>query len=649
MKLLELLSLKEYSDKVIKQKITDWTAETKGTVPEDVMRAAIDKFDRIKSNIANRIKLKTLVLSPKFMPPDPNKKLKPGEKFQKQVDPQDITKYTWKDIEILFDSYGEKAEKSSKDFNTVQDAHLVDIKGANKVYTGNGLYVYEGSNKESCIRLNYAYKYKGLDNKVYTYNFCVGNKDAGANRYFKYRFGGDMGSGALYRTFYYVADSEQSAELFNDSNERKPQFKNWYHFFVIHVFENGKFGITDAVNEYGTGHELDGYGKGVSWSDIGDFMVKYGKQSGQIAWNKIKNIQNVFKYVSPPEEEEVENAASNGRFNLESFIKASYEVKNAYINKRAGDKNFFTEEMFEICTTEQKNLAINSGFTPTFKNLKNKEGVILQSLARLYAKNKFRRNITAAEAGENDIKLLPLPFIQFLDENQKLKYFELFKKKDITFEYTLKYFGESLAKEYVNEQVQHFKYIPEVALSYISDKKTKILYSIIHKLYKNWLYDPNTNKSEEKLEQIDQMNSSKITPAPLMYDDWRQLDLEERKIISTIIKKYGNKNNPEYEFIKYAMPYLIISRGQELILLPKDKEDDLYNIWVLVDENANIVEWISGSNSNINGTDELQYCFPYDILSTNRVINIEDKNLNLKNIKKPINESKYNLFNYITI
>jgi len=231
----------------------------------------------------------------------------------------------------------------------------------------------------------------------------------------------------------------------------------------------------------------------------------------------------------------------------------------------------------------------------------------------------------------------------------KLKYFELFKKKDIIFEYIPKYFGDSFAKEYVDEQVQDFKYIPDAALEYISDKKTKLLYSVVHKLYKNWVYDSNTNKSEEKLEQIDQMSASKITPAPLMYDDWKQLSSEERKIIVAIIKKYGNKNNPEYEFIKYAMPYIVISKGQELVLLPKSKEDDLYSTWVLVDENANIIEWISGNDSTLNGNDDLQYCFPYDVLAINRTINIGDEGVNLKIMKKPMNESKYNLKNYIVL
>lgn len=647
MKLIQLL-LKEYSDKVIKQKIEEWTKETKGTVTEDTMRAAIDKFDRIKSNIANRIKLGTLILSPKFMPPDPNKKLRPGEKFHKQENAQDIIKYTWKDIEILFDSYGEKAEKSSKDFNTVQDAHLMDIKGANKVYNNNGLYVYEGSNKESCIRLNYAYKYKGLDNKVYTYNFCVGNKDAGANRYFKYRFGGDMGSGALYRTFYYVADSTQSADVYNDSENKKPQFKNWYHFFVIHVFENGKFGITDAVNEYGTGHEIDGGGKGISWKEIGDFMTKYGKQSGQAAWDKIKNIPEVFKYVSPPEEEEVENAASNGRFNLESFTKASYEVKNAYINKRAGQKDFFTEQMFELCTTEQKNLAINSGFTPSFKNLKNKEGGILQSLARLYAKNKFRRNITADEAGELNIKLLPLPFLQFLDEGLKLKYFELFEKKDITFEYALKYFGEEAASQYVNNQIKDFRYVPEQAIRFITDNKQRTLYTVVHKLYKHWKYDSNTNIPESELEKVSEMPASNIDAFPFTYEDWKDLKLEERQILIQIIKKYGNKNNSEFDFIKYAIPYLL----DDKVLLPKNLENidlqnsnnNTYNDWILSDVNGNVIKSVNGEESKINN-DTILYCYPENILEAKRILSPKDVEL----VFSKLNESKYNLKNYITL
>ena len=63
-----------------------------------------------------------------------------------------------------------------------------------------------------------------------------------------------------------------------------------------------------------------------------------------------------------------------------------------------------------------------------------------------------------------------------------------FKEKQSTFEYILKYFGVTFAREYVDEQVKDFKYIPDAALEYISDKKTKLLYSVVHKLYKNWGY-----------------------------------------------------------------------------------------------------------------------------------------------------------------
>jgi hypothetical protein len=567
MKLRQLL--KEYGPGVYKQKIADWTKETKGTVPEDSMRAAIDKFDKIKKNIPTRVAAKTLTLSPKFMPQDPNRKPKIGEKPINPENPLDIMKYSWKDMEILFDSYGEKAEKSSKDFNTVEDAHIVDVKGVAKVYNSGGMYVYEGSNKESCIRINYAYKYKGVDNKIYTYNFCIGNKDAGANRYFRYRFGGETGQGALYRSFYYCIDSTQSPGM--ELVDGKAEFTNWYHFFVIHSFENGKFGVTDSVNVYGTGHEIDGRGNGVSWKEIGEFMIKYGKKSGQSAWDKIKGQEKIFKYIAPPEEEEVENAASNGRFNLESFLKASYEVKNAYINKRAGDPSFFTEEMFENCTTEQKNLAINSGFLPSLKNLKNKDGEVLLSLARLYAKNKFRRNITSAEADEHIDKLLPLSFIKYLDESSQEKYYKLFEQKFLRFDQIEKYFDPKITQEYVNKQTKNLDFLTPDAKKWIKTPHVAKVYNALFDMWSNWEIQNPDSKNDEELSKA---SSQSVNPKAFTVETWSKLSSENKKVLIDLAKHFNGKE--EYAAVLYGIPFII--DGKYLILNSKNEDDHEFEI-----------------------------------------------------------------------
>lgn len=650
MKLLQLLfdkqTLNEYSNKVINFKIAEWTKETNGTVNKDAMLSAIDKFDKIKSNIPNRIKNGTLSISPKFMPPNPDAPKRPGDKMIKQENPSDIMKYTWKDIEILFDSYGEKADKTSKEFYTVQDAELVNVSGVNKVFSSNGLYIYEGSSKDSCIKLNYAFKFKDSSSKIQTYNFCVGRKEDYANRYYKYRFGGELSSGALYRSFYYCVDSTQSAE-----KDEKDEFLNWYHFFVIHVFENGKFGVTDAVNEYGTGHELDGNAKGVSWDEIGKFILKYGGKSGQQAWSKIENLQDIFKYVAPPEEEEVENAAANGRFNLESFSKASNNTKNAYINKRASDLHFFTKEMFRICTKEQKNLAISEGFQPSLDDLKDDNGKVSQMLARRYATSKFKKNITSYEANpENLLLLLPLPFVPYLNEDEKEKYYELFENKQITFEYTLKYFGEGLAKDYINKQVKNLAYIPPTAIPYITDNKLKALYKIIYNLYKHWEYSSDSNLSDEELQALPEMPESYINPILFQYNDWKSLSSEERKVILEVSKKYGNKKvtTDVEKFIKYAIPYIITDKNNEYVLLPKNGPKDFtYENWILSDINGNAIKLINGELSEINN-ESIFNGFPYDIETSSKFIDIKDTKLvPLKNTN--IKESKYNLLNYIDL
>ena len=320
MKLISILReqlLKEYSEKIIKQLTDKWKKENRNINDADIKRN-IDKFDKIKQNIPAKLKAGQITLPPKFTTVDPKTKKGP-------LNPSDILQYTWKDLETLIDSYGEKAVKVDKDFKTVQDAELVKIEGVPIVYNTPDLKVYEGSDFGNCIKLNYAFKYKGEDDKIYTYNFCIGRKEDYANRYYPYRFGSG-GKGAMYRSFYFVADPTQSADIKGNPNSRE-NFVNWYHFFIIHCFENGKFGVTDAVNEYGAGHELDNKGYGVDWEEIGQFMVKNGGESGKKAWDKIKSHKDIFKYVSPSDEETDTALVRDQILNTDAFQKLTRNQK----------------------------------------------------------------------------------------------------------------------------------------------------------------------------------------------------------------------------------------------------------------------------------------------------------------------------------
>lgn len=659
MKLIELLKLNEYSQKIINQKVAEWTKETNETVPAEVFIAAINKFDSVKGNIPSKFsnpnELKKL--PPKFRPLD---LLTPEEKrkieFQSKGKPHkpkavnDILNYTWKDMEYFWDAYGltgaDKKDKSG--FSPSNKASEVKISGDVKLtYENNGLYIYEGSTEESCIRLNYVFNFKNAKEQIKTYNFCIGLNNPAANRYSKYRFGGQQSSASKYRSFYYVVDSTQTPDVIpSNDNDDEGIFKNWYHIFVIHVFEDGLFGITDAVNTYDIKHEFTNHNEGATWDQIGAHMLKYGGESGKKAWDKIKGLKNVFKYIHPTTEEAEKNAATNGKLNVDGFLKIRRELQNFYIRKRAGEPGFFNREIFAVCDKEQKQMAINNGYKPSFSELMEKNGEVSQGLARTYAKYKFSRNKTEFQENPEGVKdLLPLPFVPYLKEDERDLYYELFKRKQITFEYTLKYFGEELAKEYVNEQVKNLAFVPEEAIKYISDSKLKALYNVVKKLYKNWEYDSNTNYSDEELSQQSEMGASQIDPTLLFYSDWKNLEQNEREIIIQLTKKYGNVeltgDSDVNIFIKFAVPYVVNMKGKDYVLLPLKKEDDnIYEKWILSDVSGNAVKGVDGNETIIDDS-EITGGFP--------IRNESKKYLDSNEIKfkfTSLNESKYNLLNY---
>jgi hypothetical protein len=580
MKLISILReqlLKEYSEKIIKQLTDKWKKENKNINDADI-RKSIDKFDKIKQNIPAKLKAGQITLPKKFTEKDPKTGKGP-------LNPSDILQYTWKDLEYLIDSYGEKAVKVDKDFKTVQDAELVKIDGVPIVYNTPDLKIYEGSDFGSCIKLNYAFKFKGEDNKIYTYNFCIGRKEDSANRYYPYRFGSG-GKGAMYRSFYFVADPTQSADIKGDPNSRE-NFVNWYHFFIIHCFENGKFGVTDAVNEYGAGHELDGNGYGVDWEEIGQFMIKNGKESGKKAWDKIKNRKDIFKYISPSEEETTAALIRDQILNFEVFQKLTRSQKAIYISKRADQANAFNSEMFKSLDTELKNLALRTGtgYKASYDDLKGSN-----ALLRSYAKFRFSRGITDYKEKGKFSTILPLPFVQYLDDKDKKEYLQLFDKNYLSFELTEKYFGEDAAKEHAEEQAKNLDYLPEDAIKYIKDPKLKQLYSAYSKLTANWVpTNADTyNADDEKFMSLSSTPEQDLNPILISYKQWLSIPSSDRKAIITLANKVNG--NEKYATLIYALPIIVKSGGKDYVLLPTNPERSNYVNWVLVDEDGKVVK-----------------------------------------------------------
>ena len=601
--ILREIYLKEYSDTIIKKMVSRWKAESNNTLSDDIALDAIKKFKGLQKNIVPRVKNGSLKLPKKFMAPKPddprdNPKRKP-------LDPGSIENYTWSDIETLFDEYGQtKSDRKGNDnsFNTVEDAKLVDIKGVPKIYEGaDGIHIWEGSNYASCIKLNYAFKYKDENDKIQSYLFCIGRKDETHNYYYQYRFGGG-GKGAHNRSFYYVADSTQSAGMVKDTNIiSREKFTNWYHYFVIHAFDNGQYGITDTTNVHGVGHELDGNGNGVPWESIGEHMVKYGRESGAISWNKIKNLQDKFVYVEAPEEEVEKALKSNRILTLSSFISLPREYKKIYINLHADNPSAFTPEMFDYLIEKQdfelQKIAIGSGkgYMPTFNQIKD-----FPPLIKRYVQFQYTRGMVAfKEKGEFE-RIIPLPFVKYLNDDQKEEYLNVLEKKGLRFDLILDYFGKDKATEYADRQADSLDYLPIEAIDYISDSKLREFYKMYAKLFSRWQLN---QASIGDLAEKTTAPVQKITPILTISKDWNDFSSSEKELLIRTFKKIqdsGNANN--YIAFSYGMPIILEDQGQYYSFTPANHlkaNETIYKLWDLMDMNGRVIKSIPIGNSKI--------------------------------------------------
>ena len=545
--------LKEYSESTIRDLIKKFKSEKKD-LSDDEIKNVITRFDQIKSNIPAKIKSGQVTLPKRFTEPDPRTK--------KISNPQDIFQYTWKDLEALIDAYGSKEIKTSKDFYTVQDAELVKVNDVPIIYNTPELKIYEGSNYPSCIKLNYAFKYKDKNDKIQTYNFCIGRKEDYANRYYSYRFGSG-GRGAMYRSFYFVADPTQTADFEGNSDNRE-NFENWYHFFVIHAFENGKFGVTDATNEYriSSPHELAPDG-GVSWEEIGNFMIKNGSESGKKAWDKIKGLKNEFKYVPPSEAETDVALVKDKILNFDAFKNLTRNQKAIYIGKRADQPNAFTPEMFQSLDPELKNLAIRTGrgYKASFEDLKKNPGLL-----KSYAKYRFSRGIEDIRNNTNTL-VLPLFFVQFLDDDEKREYLKAFDD-NVTYDLVDKYFGENLTKEFVTKELNQFGAdLPPEAKKYMTPEQRDLydLYSLTHKDIVRIAKSTNERNSTAEQQEISLPHLSR--------ESYLNLKPEERKKLNDLYKKLSGdiSNLEKYPNFFMGYPAVLNTNNKRFLVTYKDK------------------------------------------------------------------------------
>lgn len=664
MKLIQLLKehiLQEYSDKLINQMVALYKSQTEES--EDQIKANIKRFEQLTNSIAKKLADKNPVLD-KIMPDE----LKVNNKFRditqykqyelltnvikasdsKPIDvyKQAIEMYKKRDryanaqiignyvarfkqnLNALIEKVNDKdpealnsigkqllqkdAYKNIMNWHSFHDLELmldtlfpIETEGggendayvqADKIYDKNNVEVFKGDEENKCIY--YTKKY------LNSYGWCIGN-----TMYSSYRY---MQSNAdLNRMFYFVFD-------------RTLDRSDKYHAVVLHAFAGGGYTRTTAVN----GDET----QPVKWDKLGELFSN--TPSGAALWNKIKHLEHLFKFIEPNRDEQRRIGFRGQRKTLEQFALMDNEDKKDWLRANATDNNIVNSDIVKSIPAEgdvSRNELINYDRMFNFDELKDSK-----QLLRRYAEYRFSRYPN---------EKLPILFLPYLKDESKSRYYNKFKEKEITFEYALKFFGEEITKEYVNEQIQDFKFVPETAISYIDDPKQKALYTIIHKLYQNWKYDPSTNLSDKELEKMNQMPEARIDPIVFTYPLWKGLPIQERKIIMAFIKKYGNESAEKYEFIKYAMPYLVILPEGEFVLVPLELGESWeHNNWVLADVEGNVYKHVDGIKTEIKDAN-LQSGFLPDPLADSRILTKDDIKFVFSSNKK-INEIKYSLSNY---
>lgn len=134
------------------------------------------------------------------------------KEIKRNLDKRDIMQYSWSELESTIDGY-----QSKKDFSKKGVSLEKKQKDANLLYDKNGITIFIGKDKDSCIRYSAGY------------SFCIGSNSPDKNLYSYYRK--KRGGGTPYF-------------LFNTNLPRTDD----YHVVVLFSFSDGEFTITNAPN-----------------------------------------------------------------------------------------------------------------------------------------------------------------------------------------------------------------------------------------------------------------------------------------------------------------------------------------------------------------------------------------------------------------
>ena len=459
--------------------------------------------------------------------------------------------WNWDDFERLLDGLFPVYAK-------VKDGDEVDNTAetnADKIYNKDGLEVYKADDVKKCIQYNPTNK----DTGTKTYGWCV--TQPGNTNYDYYRFRDNA------PTFYIVFDRNKP------STKAYGRWDDPWHAYVIQAKNDDTYIITNANNDRDLNVD--------SWEKISTESTIDTE-----GWNRLKGLKDLFKSIPLSAIERGRKMAAGKNLSLDEFKELSMEDKILYVLGR-GSKNSISDELLEVLprfpkikvegrSTTLTNVAIDSGQEIPYKFLKE-----YPALAKRYAIFRFRHT----DYGNTPI---PLVYVQYLDPPAKEKYLETFDN-NLTFEYILEFFGEELARKYVNEEAKKLEFLPPKAINFIDNNNLKQLYVLYSKLIENWQFSSNTNISREELEKQKFMPEQAVSPNPLNYSQLKSMSSNEINTIISLINKY-NKSE-KYSTLLYALPFLIKDNNKEYFLVPNKaaNENDVEK-WILVDKNMKILK-----------------------------------------------------------
>jgi hypothetical protein len=501
-------------------------------------------------------------------------------KDDKYLDPR---YWKWEEFERMMDVLFPSQMKVSSE--TGENAAETD---ADKVYNSGGLEIYLADDYHKCIKYNPV-----LPSGVQKYSWCVTKPGSGQGYYQGYRFGEQS------PTFYFVVDRNLP------STPDQAKFDNKWHAFVIQVNADGDtYKVTSANNGDDTYMS--------SWDKVGTTPVG-GQAMDPEVWSKLKGLKSYFKPVSLSPVERAQKMAQGKNLTVNEFKELPQDEKIEYVigkaseNKLKGDILALLPKYkipYQGRTTTLANIAIDAGQRFTYNDLKEQE-----ALAKRYAIFRFKHTNYGNEP-------IPLPFVQYLDDESKYKYYKTFDD-NLTFDLIDKFFGSKIAKEYVDEQISKLSYLPSTAVKYMSPEQ-KTLYDLYSKLYTNW---EERVSDEDTIDSSNVMPQQEVDPKYITVDEWQNLSSDDKQAIINLAEKYNGNN--DYKILLYALPYMVKNNGKTYILLPIDG----FKKWVMLDEAGRIVEDnIEGRTSFLKNT-RLSNGYPTDG-NLYRVYNADDVKIN---------------------